>query len=63
MVQERCDGSAGWYTLNLRGGYRFNDSVRADLALHNLTDQRYRVHGSGFDAPGIDARATLTLEF
>ena len=63
LLQDPCDGTPGWYTLNLRGGYRFNRVARADLALMNLTDQRYRTHGSGFDAAGIDARATLTLEF
>ncbi|MBW2277025.1 MAG: TonB-dependent receptor [Deltaproteobacteria bacterium] len=63
MLEDQCDGTAGWYTLNLRGGYRMNDVAHLGLALLNLTDQRYRTHGSGFDAAGFDARVTLTLEF
>ena len=63
VLREPCDGTPSWYTLNLRGGYRFCDAVHAGLALLNLTDRRYRTHGSGFDAAGFDARATLTVKF
>lgn len=58
-----CDGTPGWHTLNLRGGWRPADALALELALENLTDQRYRIHGSGLDAPGFNAVGTLTIRF
>jgi len=55
-----CPGSDGWATLNLRGGGQYK-AVRFDLAFENLTDLRYRYHGSGYLAPGFNAMATLTI--
>ena len=47
------DGTNGWATLNLDIGGRFNEAFDWNLGLHNLLDERYRVHASGFDAPGF----------
>lgn len=58
---QRCPGTPGWTTLNLRGGYRLSDSGRLDLAVSNLTDERYRHHGSGVLAPGFGAMITLVV--
>ncbi|MFU8802508.1 MAG: TonB-dependent receptor [Bradymonadaceae bacterium] len=58
---EKCPGTPGWTTLNVRGGYRIADSSRLDLSLMNLTDQRYRHHGSGVLAPGFNAMITLVV--
>jgi len=33
------------------------------LNLSNFTDSRYRTHGSGFDAPGMDLRLSLDARF
>lgn len=46
------DGTAGWATWNARA--RWTASPRLDLALRieNLTDRRYREHGTGLDEPG-----------
>ncbi len=49
----KCPGTAGWITLNVRGGYRFDRWLRIDLAATNLTDELYHYHGSGVDAPGV----------
>ncbi|HUT79539.1 MAG TPA: TonB-dependent receptor, partial [Polyangia bacterium] len=62
VLQESCAGTPGWYNLDWRGGMRLFDSARLVLALSNLTDQRYRPHGSGFHAPGFDARLLFTVE-
>lgn len=59
-VGESCDGGGAWTTLNLRGGVRYG-AARADLSFENLTDLRYRYHGSGFLAPGFNAMLTLTV--
>lgn len=63
VLDPECDGSDGWVTLDLRGGWQFIENLRADLSVTNLLDVRYKAHGSGFDAPGVGARATLTATF
>ena len=56
------NGTPGWATVNLRGGFALRDGVMLQLNAENLLDKRYREHGSGIDAPGrnfgisIDAR-------
>jgi outer membrane receptor protein involved in Fe transport len=62
-LQNPCDGTPAFFVADLRGGYQFTSNLRADLAVSNLFDSLYRRHGSGFDAPGIDARLSLTAEF
>ena len=47
------DGTDGWMTLNLDTGGRINEAFDWNIGLHNLLDERYRVHASGFDAPGF----------
>jgi outer membrane receptor protein involved in Fe transport len=61
-LREPCAGTPGWYSLDWRGGLRLFGAARLVLALSNLTDQRYKPHGSGFHAPGFDARLLLTVE-
>lgn len=56
-----CPGSAAWTTLNVRGGYDFEGIGRLDLKVENLTNTRYRNHGSGILAPGFGAMVTLTV--
>ena len=46
------NGTPGWITLNFRALYDLNDDWRITASLENLLDERYRVHGSGIDAPG-----------
>ena len=57
------EGSPGWITLNLRGGYQITQYNRLTLALENLLDQRYREHGSGINAPGFNVIASLDNRF
>ncbi|MHC4202309.1 MAG: TonB-dependent receptor plug domain-containing protein, partial [Planctomycetota bacterium] len=45
-------GTPGWATLNIRGGMMLSESLTLTLGACNLTDKRYRIHGSGLDAPG-----------
>ncbi|HYW78108.1 MAG TPA: hypothetical protein VE890_00970, partial [Thermoguttaceae bacterium] len=52
-------GTAGYHTLNLRSGMRVGHNGKLTLGLENILDRRYRIHGSGIDAPGI----TLTLGY
>jgi outer membrane receptor protein involved in Fe transport len=62
-LQDPCDGTPGWVTLNLRAGWRIDDWITARLSVNNITDQHYRTHGSGFDAPGFDTRLSLDVAF
>jgi outer membrane receptor protein involved in Fe transport len=57
------NGTAGWATLNLRGGWRPWTPLHLQLAVNNILDESYREHGSGIDAPGIGAVATARVDF
>jgi outer membrane receptor protein involved in Fe transport len=46
------DGTAGWVTVNVRAQWLPLHGWRLGLLLGNLTDRRYRTHGSGIDSPG-----------
>ncbi len=63
VLQEACTGTPGWYTINARAGMRFTEHLELRLTLNNLTDQKYRTHGSGFFAPGFDARVAVAVAF
>ena len=45
-------GSAGWGDVGVRARWRFHDGWTTTIALENLLDKRYRVHGSGLESPG-----------
>jgi outer membrane receptor protein involved in Fe transport len=45
-------GTPGWVVIGARLQKEFAKNWRLSIALDNLLDQRYRVHGSGLDAPG-----------
>ncbi len=57
----QCPGTPGWATLNLRGTYRIDDLLHLNLAVTNLTDQRYQHHGSGVFGAGLQGMATLVM--
>lgn len=44
-------GTPAWKVVNILGGYRF-EKVRINLALQNLLNEDYRIHGSGVNAVG-----------
>lgn len=58
---DTCNGTPGWVTFNARAGYRL-DRLRLDAVALNLTDARYRRHGSGVLAPGFDLGLQVTLD-
>ncbi|HET9481773.1 MAG TPA: TonB-dependent receptor, partial [Candidatus Polarisedimenticolia bacterium] len=45
-------GTPAWWTLNARAHVRPTRTLRLGVALENVFDVRYRIHGSGIDAPG-----------
>ncbi len=59
QLLEDCQGTPGWVTVNLRAGFILTDELALDLRLENLGDTRYRIHGSGIDAPGFNGMVEL----
>lgn len=55
--------TAGFASFNLRGGIAIAENVGLNLALMNLLDRNYRVHGSGIDAPGVSLFVGLKFTF
>ncbi len=53
----------GWFTLNLRTGINLDNWPRLTLGVENITNKRYREHGSGVDGPGINFTANVDYRF
>jgi hemoglobin/transferrin/lactoferrin receptor protein len=47
--------SPAWYTLNLKGTYRFQKTATLNMGIENITNQRYRTYSSGIVAAGFNA--------
>lgn len=58
---EGCEGTPGYAVLSLRGAARLADPLTLRLSVENLTNETYRVHGSGVDGAGISAILGLEL--
>lgn len=55
--------TAGWLSFGIRGTYSLADNQNLTFALNNFTDRSYRLHGSGFDALGINATLGYSVDF
>lgn len=53
----------GFASLNLRAGLALMRHLDATVAVANLLDRNYRIHGSGIDAPGRNVFVGLSLSF
>jgi hemoglobin/transferrin/lactoferrin receptor protein len=40
---------------SVRAGVQVTESLELNAALENITDEDYRIHGSGVNQPGINA--------
>ena len=47
--------TAGWVTGNVQAGWTVTDQWSLVGGVFNVFDRNYRVHGSGVDAPGVNA--------
>jgi iron complex outermembrane receptor protein/hemoglobin/transferrin/lactoferrin receptor protein len=56
-------GTPGWFTLNIRTGINIADQTRLMFGVENITDRRYREHGSGVDGPGTNFAASMDRTF
>jgi len=57
------DGTPGWATLNIKTSWRSAAGWDLTLAMENILDKRYRIHGSGIDAPGRNFSLRLDMAF
>ena len=56
-------GTPAYTLVNVRAGKLFNPYLSINLAVNNLFDEAYRVHGSGTNEPGLNAIIGLQLSF
>ena len=57
------DGTSGWGILGARADWTVSDRTELSLGVDNLLDRAYRTHGSGLDAPGRNAFATISYRW
>ncbi|GAB4411954.1 MAG: TonB-dependent receptor [Bryobacter sp.] len=55
--------TAGWAAFHVRAGIPIGEKLDAIVALENIFDQNYRIHGSGNDAPGRNFYLRLRYRF
>ncbi|MFN3167180.1 MAG: TonB-dependent receptor plug domain-containing protein [Phycisphaeraceae bacterium] len=56
-------GTPGYVTLNLGGGWKFSENLELTVTLENITNEDYRVHGSGVNGAGFGAVVSLDWRF
>jgi hemoglobin/transferrin/lactoferrin receptor protein len=56
------DGTPAWAIVNLRAGVRIGRATNVSLAVENLLDENYRIHGSGQNEPGINVVLVLDVD-
>jgi len=56
-------GTPGYEVFHLRGGWRTSRNSSLTLALENLSNADYRIHGSGLNEPGRNLIVGLDLHF
>lgn len=57
------DGTPGYTVWNVRGGYKITPDVHLTVALENVFNADYRIHGSGVNEPGRNLIAALDVKF
>lgn len=57
------NGTPGYCIMNVRGGYRFNESTDLTLGVENIGDVAYRTHGSGVNEVGRNVVLSLRHTF
>lgn len=55
--------SPAWYTLNFKGIYKVNETIRFSCGLENITDRRYRPYSSGISAAGRNFILSASCRF
>ena len=56
-------GTPGYISIALRAGWRIHDRLDLNCALENLTDEDYRIHGSGQNEAGFGAICGIRMNW
>ncbi len=56
-------GTPGYVVGTVRAGFRLTDRFETTLAVENVADKDYRVHGSGINEPGRNILLTMAANF
>ena len=56
-------GTPGYAIFNLRYGLQLTEQFLLTAAIENITDQDYRIHGSGQNEPGINFIFGASINF
>jgi hemoglobin/transferrin/lactoferrin receptor protein len=56
-------GTPGYVTLDVRGGWRVADGLDVWAGLENVTNEDYRIHGSGVNEPGVNFKLGVRWRF
>jgi len=57
------NGTPGYATLALRSGWELREGLDVSVAVENVTNEDYRVHGSGQNEPGTNFVLSLDWSF
>lgn len=55
-------GTPGYAVYSVRGGWSVNSSLTLAVAVENILDEDYRVHGSGLNEPGLNGIMSVRLD-
>jgi len=56
-------GTPGYTVYDIRAGWNFTDDIALSLAVENVTDEDYRVHGSGVNEAGRNIVVAMETTF
>lgn len=56
-------GTPDYTVFDVRAGYAVSDAVNLTLAVENITDEDYRIHGSGYNRPGTNVVFSVGVSF
>ncbi|MGL5017352.1 MAG: TonB-dependent receptor plug domain-containing protein [Luteolibacter sp.] len=56
-------GTPGYLTASIRAGWNVNEHLNLLCGVENLTDESYRIHGSGQNEPGLNGILGLRLNW
>jgi hemoglobin/transferrin/lactoferrin receptor protein len=56
-------GTPGYAVLSMRAGYKVTENVGLTFAIENVTNEDYRIHGSGINEPGRNFIFGVDMKF
>ena len=57
------NGAPSYLVYSLHGGWQTTERLNMILAFHNLSDEDYRIHGSGQNEPGLATSITVNYKW